>query len=343
MSDAVSSPSGPAGAQGEEFRVDLGKRRGLPPDAVKRLNRINPIKATVSVVRTWTEIAALVALPLIWWEWYVLAPAMVLLATRAQALFVLAHDAAHYRLYETRWLNDLIGRLCAAPTGISMRAYRVIHRLHHNHLFGKQDPDTPIHGGYPRGRGYLIHKLLRDIVGLTAWKTYAYFWGAPSAKRADETRPDPLGDTSPQLRRAALNDRWVVAAFHVGAVVAAIATGWWLEYLLLWLVPLWFILQPVLRFRSILEHGMTSETGDPWRDARTNQGPAWLLWLIFPHRVHYHLEHHLYPAIPHYNLPQAHRELGDLGLLEGAEVRTIGWGARKAFDTPRPATAEQSA
>jgi fatty acid desaturase len=196
MSEAARTAS----ASGEEFRVDLKERRGLPPESVKRLNRINPVLATVSVVRTWTEIAVLVALPLIWWEWYVIAPAMMLLATRAQALFVLAHDAAHYRLYETRWLNDLVGRICAAPTGISMRAYRVIHRLHHNHLFGKQDPDTPIHGGYPRGRWYLIQKLLRDIGGLTAWKTYAYFWGAPSSA---QTKPDPTRSATPRPAFAA--------------------------------------------------------------------------------------------------------------------------------------------
>ena len=133
---------------------------------------------------------------------------MALLATRAQALFVLSHEAVHYRLYETRWLNDLVGRICAAPVGISMFAYRVIHRLHHNHLFARQDPDTPIHGGYPRGRAYLAGKLLKDVAGLTAWKTYAYFWGAPSAARLDGSKSDPLGDTSPKLRRDALNDRW---------------------------------------------------------------------------------------------------------------------------------------
>lgn len=33
------------------------------------------------------------------------------------------------------------------------------------------------------------------------------------------------------------------------------------------------------------------------------------------------VEHHLYPAIPHYNLPACHRALGARGILEGAEVR----------------------
>ena len=39
-----------------------------------------------------------------------------------------------------------------APTASS-------HRLHHNNLYTEEDPDTAIHGGYPRGRGYLLDKL----------------------------------------------------------------------------------------------------------------------------------------------------------------------------------------
>jgi len=319
---------------GDEFHDDLGDRRGLDPAFIKALTRLDPLRSTLSVLQTWLEIAVLLALAVLFPEWWVVAPCMVLLATRAQALFVLSHEAVHYRLYETRWLNDLVGRICATPVGISMFAYRVIHRLHHNHLFGRQDPDTPIHGGYPRGRAYLAGKLLKDVAGLTAWKTYAYFWGAPSAARIDGQKTDPLGDTSPKLRRDALNDRWAVAGFHLALPAAALAFGFFIEYLLLWAIPLWFLLQPLMRFRSILEHGMTTETGDAWRDARTNLGPGWLMWLIFPHNVHYHLEHHLYPSLPHYNLPKAHRALRAGGLLEGAEVRPVGYAARLAWGTP---------
>ena len=105
---------------------------------------------------------------------------MIVIAGRQQACFVLAHDAAHYRLYKSRWLNDLVGRMLAAPVGLSMRTYRVLHRLHHNHLYEERDPDIPLVAGYPRGRKYLAKKLIADLFGLNAWKTYAYFFGAPA-------------------------------------------------------------------------------------------------------------------------------------------------------------------
>jgi fatty acid desaturase len=47
-------------------------------------------------------------------------------------------------------------------------------------------------------------------------------------------------------------------------------------------------------------------------------------FFLFPHHVGYHIEHHLYPAVPHYHLPALHAALMAHGILEGAEVRAIG-------------------
>ena len=87
---------------------------------------------------------------------------------------------------------------------ISMCTYRVIHRLHHNNLYTDDDPDTAIHGGYPRGTAYLWKKL-----GAGRWSAGTPGRRSPtsSARRRSTTtrnaRARPLDDTSPQLRRAA--------------------------------------------------------------------------------------------------------------------------------------------
>jgi fatty acid desaturase len=314
---ALASPTG------AEFRDDVRRARTLTPEEIKRLTRLDPWRSTLAVAQTYALLAAALFVGVRWWsEPAVVALAVVVIATQQHALFVLAHDAAHYRLYERRWLNDLVGRFTAMIAGISMCCYRVIHRLHHNHLYGPQDPDIPLHGGYPRGRRYLALKLLKDLTGATAPKTYGYFFGAPAQNidRADPTRP--LDDTSPALRRAALRDRWLVAGFHVAAPVAAFAAGYGWTYLVLWALPLLTLIQPILRFRALCEHGAVTDFSSPLTAARTSLPPWWLAWM-FPHHVNYHIEHHLYPSIPHYNLPEAHRLLAARGGLEGAEVRGV--------------------
>jgi fatty acid desaturase len=93
-------------------------------------------------------------------------------------------------------------------------------------------------------------------------------------------------------------------------------------------LPLVTVVQAILRLRAIAEHGATTDFSSPLTAARTNLGPAWLRWLIFPHNVNYHVEHHLYASVPQYNLARLHAEMKRQGVLDGAEViafrRTLG-------------------
>ncbi len=305
--------------RGEEFKDDF--RRALPKDLVQRLSQVSAWRSAWSVLQEFIVLGALIAAALYWWTWWAVIPCVILIGTRQHALFVLAHESAHYRLFERRWLNDLAGRVCASVQGLSMRTYRVIHRLHHNNLYTELDPDTALHGGYPRGKAYLVKKLLKDLSGLTAWKTYAYFLGgAPALNTQTKVAIRPLDDTSGKLREEARQDRNTVIFVHLLFLALFSWAGFIVEYLVLWILPLVTVVQAILRLRAIAEHGATTDFSSPLTAARTNLVPAWLGWLMFPHNVNYHIEHHLYASVPQHNLPALHRELQQRGILAGAEA-----------------------
>jgi fatty acid desaturase len=333
--------------QGEEFREDLRgpgsrnaqARRLLTPAELAPLTRLSAARSLLSTGLTFGLIAAAVALAVATWPsaWGLLS--IVVIGIAQHGLFVLAHEAAHYRLFAHRTANDLVGRFVGMVGGVSMCTYRVTHRLHHNHLYTEEDPDTAIHGGYPRGKGYLLNKLARDLLGLNAWKTFAYFFGAPAINAETNREIRPLDDTSPELRAAARRDRLWVVGFHLAAPIAAFAVGGGQGlalYLVLWVVPLVTVLQPILRLRAICEHGATEDLTSPLTAARTNRTTGslgnWLARMfLFPHHVNYHVEHHLYPAVPHYHLPALHRLLVDKGALQAAEVRDFAGTWQRVF------------
>ena len=312
---------------GGEFRDDrraAGAQR-LPAGTLKPLTELDNLRASLAIAITLIGTAAIITAAIVLGTWWAYAIAIPLIATRQHAMFVLVHETAHYRLFAHRGLNDFCGRALGAITGISMCTYRVIHRLHHNHLFGPLDPDVALNGGYPRGRAYLWRKLAIDLTGLTAAKTYGYFFGSPSQNTAADGPLRPLDDTSPALRDAAARDRRTVIATQllmpalIGAIGGLHALG---LYLLLWLLPLATVLQLILRLRAIFEHGAPTDAQSPFQAARTNlPGPLARLTL-FPHNVNYHIEHHLYPAVPQYHLRALHRALAARGDLAGANVRS---------------------
>src|SRR5258705_2233461 len=205
----------PDSMQGDDFKDDY--RKALPKDLVQQLTRRSAWRATAAILHDVVVLAAAIGAALYFWpNPLVIAVAAIVIGTRQHALFVVAHESAHYLLYGNRRLNDLAGRACATVQGLSMCTYRVIHRLHHNNLYGELDPDTAPHGGYPPGKAYLIRKLLKDLSGLTAWKTYAYFLGgAPALNTTTKVTLRPLDDTSEKLRSEARHDRNAVIVFHL--------------------------------------------------------------------------------------------------------------------------------
>ena len=330
---------------GEEFKDDY--RQALPKELVQNLTRRNPWRASAAILHDFLVLAGAIGAAL--WFWpnpLVIVPAVIVIGTRQHALFVIAHEAAHYLLFQNRKINDLAGRGCAMLQGLSMCTYRVIHRLHHNNLYGELDPDTALHGGYPRGKAYLVKKLLKDLSGLTAWKTYAYFLGgAPALNTSTNVALRPLDDTSEKLRREAKSDRNLVIVFHVALLAVFAWSGHLVQYLVLWVLPLVSVVQAILRLRAIAEHGATTDFSSPLTAARTNLGAAWLRWALFPHNVNYHVEHHLYASVPQYNLPALHAEMEKRGILQGAEVIAFRTTLGKIFAerTARTAAAAETA
>jgi fatty acid desaturase len=338
--------------RGEEFRADLrplarasagsgnaAARRVLSAAELAPLTELSDLRSLAAIGQTAIVIGAAMAFAIHMWPSPWVLVSVLVIGVQQHAMFILAHEAAHYRLFSRRALNDLAGRAIGMAGAISMCTYRVIHRLHHNNLYSDEDPDTAIHGGYPRGRAYLCRKLALDVIGWNAWKTFAYFFGAPAINDETQRAARPLDDTSPALRRAARRDRWFVVAFQLALPLACLALGGWrglLQYATLLLLPMLTVLQPILRLRAICEHGAVRDLSSPLTAARSNRTGGGLVnalgrTLLFPHHVNYHLEHHLYPAVPHYRLPALHRSLHAKGALAGAEVRDLGATLRLVF------------
>jgi fatty acid desaturase len=289
----------------------------LGRDEIARLTELSNLRGAVAVLGTWGVIAATLWLLARFPHPAMFVLAVVVLGGRQLALAILMHEAAHRTLFQSRWLNDWVGDwLCARPTWGHLARYRKHHIGHHAHTGDERDPDRSLTAPFPVSRAALARKLLRDLSGIAGVRRaiglvmmdlelieYTVAGGAV---------PKPDGRRSAAFRHLA---GVVLTNLALFAVLAASGHGWLYG---VWALS-WFTTYGLfLRIRSIAEHACTEDTANPFRNTRTTRAGLLARLTVAPHRVNFHLEHHLLVAVPWFRLPELHRILGERGALDGA-------------------------
>ncbi|HMI91065.1 MAG TPA: fatty acid desaturase family protein [Polyangiales bacterium] len=291
----------------------------LSKDQLNELRRIDPLRSLGSIAWTWGWILGCFALYARWPSVWTVVFSWFVMSGRHLGLAILMHDGAHGLLLRNKVWNDRIGQwLTAYPTLADMLLYRRAHFQHHRHTWTEQDPDLQLATALPVSAASFRRKMIRDLTGQTAFARHVIYVRYAAGL---DPRGRGLGGKSlwSALRAFASSQRGFLLA-HALLIAFACALGRPDAYLLIWWLPAWTGYSVVLRIRSIAEHACVSDPSDPLRQTRTTLAPAWLRFLIAPHHVNYHLEHHLFMTVPHYNLQKAHRWLREAGVLDNAEV-----------------------
>ena len=93
-----------------------------------------------------------------------------------------------------------------------------------------------------------------------------------------------------------------------GVLGVLAATGAWLDVLLLWLLPSLTLTMALVRLRTIGEH-LAIPNRNELDASRHTDGTLLEHLTVSPFHINFHLDHHLFPAVPYYNLPALHRLL----------------------------------
>ena len=95
-------------------------------------------------------------------------------------------------------------------------------------------------------------------------------------------------------------------AFYVVVLGVIGLTGSWLGLLMYWIIPYFTVFLLFLYLRSVAEHFGSMDYEHELGSSRTVYPHLWERAFFAPHNVNYHLDHHLYPSVPFYNLPKLH-------------------------------------
>jgi len=270
---------------------------------VEEFARLSGLRGAWLVLHAWAVIAVAMLVYAGWPSPLTFVVAAVVIGGRQVGLFVLMHDAAHWRLFPNARVNDRVARwLCAYPIGADdLRAYRRSHHRHHRHTRQAEDPELGDATRYPVTPARLWWYAAADLSG----------WTAASAVLAWR------GSAPPEWRQ--LGGPVVANAAILGALTVA---GDWTLYPLLWLLPRLTWYPFATRLRRIAEHAVVTDDDDPLRHARTTRAGVLSRAVLAPYWTNYHLEHHLLVFVPSWKLPRAHALLLARGYGGHMEVAT---------------------
>ena len=241
------------------------------------------------------------------------------------------HELAHKSMFKTRWLNEFFLRLNGFLTWFNYINFRRSHARHHQYT--------------------THHDLDLEVMLPLDFKWHAWIYGIHLSPQGDAagvssavpallrppSRADPEVQTGespvPGIRPRGLAKmvRWarVLLFGHAALALVFVLSGNWILLFLVTFAPFF------ARWFGILTHvpqhiGMEPDVADWRRSTRTYLAGPFVCFFYW--NMNYHVEHHMFAAVPFYNLPKLRKVLEpDLPVAPYGLFAT--W--REIFDTLR--------
>lgn len=229
---------------------------------------------------------------------------LLLIGARQLGLGIIVHETGHRTLFASNKLNDFVGNWFAGYWVFSNKdAYMRVHLKHHQDAGTDADPDLGNYKNYPVTHTSLKRKFARDLTGQVGWRRIQSIYRGLTQLRS----------LDPQNRTYLL--RSVGVNLFMLIILAALGHAW---LYLVWLVAFMTTHMMIVRIRQIAEHAGVPDhfSTDPRLNTRTLYINPLERLLIAPHRVNYHLEHHILASVPIYRLKKLHRLLINKGYYD---------------------------
>jgi fatty acid desaturase len=233
---------------------------------------------------------------------------VVVVAVFQHRLSGLGHEGSHYALFRNRLLNELASDVfCMFPLMAMTQRFRITHLAHHRYLNDPvRDPDeVRLHFDADRYPFPMLKsRFWYRYVVLSAWlpSLLRYLYG--QAKNANVT----AGLREPKWEYRFRVGRCLRGAYWLPMLSFVHLAGLWPIFFLFWVVPLVTVYPFLMQLREIAHHSNASGEGEFMHSRNFHCNPI-LNFCVFPYGQDYHLTHHVFGVMPHYNLARAHRIL----------------------------------
>ena len=217
------------------------------------------------------------------------------------------HELAHGTVFKTKGLNSFFVRFLSLISWFNFHDYKVSHTYHHLYtLHPRGDREVVLPNSPTLHPLFLLQLLTLNVVGAphepyslpivqnVAATVKLAFTGRFSKEWLEAVYAD-----QPEARRKSVAWARIILLFHAVVVAVSIAFGWWPLMLVVTFAP--FTANWLRYFVGVPMHtGLKDNVSDfrlCVRSIRLDPFTSFIYW-----RMNWHTEHHMYAAVPCYNL-----------------------------------------
>jgi len=246
----------------------------------------------------WAFLSYLILLPLLWFYGNI-----------AGMLHAGVHELIHERVFTSAWLNKTFVCIAAFLTWWNHRFFQLSHNEHHKHTLHQPD-DLEV--TLPQGMSpmWFVHAFL--IKPMPVYHQFKAHINFARGKDWNSWQQYIMENVTPEQRRWVLRWEWMLVGGHAAIIIASLAAG-------IFVNPNFLIIPFLTSFLPMYGGLVAMLTGTPQhiglvdqvndfrlccRTFRCNRFYEFLYW-----NMNFHIEHHMYPVVPCYNLPKLHEAI----------------------------------
>jgi fatty acid desaturase len=232
------------------------------------------------------------------YELFYAIPGLLIICACQQGMQLWTHEGSHYNLFKNHKLNDLwTDFFFSTPLGVTVDKYRSHHLAHHAYLSTPKDLER-----WQFSSSVANNKLLKLIL-----ESISGYYGIKIALVYLKNSKKELAKI--QMSRVLMTLFWNLLL----CTLCYLSNRWYL-YFLLWALPVFTVSTCINILRTTSEHQPIGfrETPDNVsipEIVRTTKPNFLEKWFMYQTNFNYHVEHHMYPNVPFYNLPALHTYL----------------------------------
>jgi fatty acid desaturase len=253
---------------------------------------------TIKILSLW--VISILILPFIYSHFGLLAFFInfILIGIFSYKITFLIHESCHNNLFQNKKVNDFFGNLAASIVGTTLNTYRSLHFEHHKYSNTKQDPQFEDSLGQinkiltkKKYLSFLISPLLFSKFFIYCVREGSFIINIFFNKTFEKKKMDYYC-----LVLTIIINLGIITYLSMMANSGKLAASY---YLSLFTVSLL-----LTRIRTLAEHQYKEQDTTPAEYTVSHKENFIEKFFLYDMNFNYHLEHHIFPKIPHHNLKQ---------------------------------------